>query len=271
MLPTKFWAAMTSPDFQRADMGQVIAVLAVAAIEQHGPHLPVGVDAIINEGYVRRAASKVPDDLPVLFLPLQPVGASLEHAQYPGTLTLSAETAIRVLTEIGDSVARAGCRKLIVMNSHGGNSPAIDSAMLALRMRGRMLAINASWRRLGYPENVFSAREAAYGVHAGDAETSLMLAFRPEIVRLRQARDFASAAEPMERDFALLRAKPPLGFAWAANDLNPEGAVGEADKASAEKGAAAADFGVERFLALLRDVHAFDLARLAHGPLELRL
>ena len=264
---TRFWADMAWPDFQRADMGKVIAVLPVAAVEQHGPHLPVGVDAFINEGYVERAAARIPDDLPVLFLPLQTVGVSGEHSEYPGTLTLSPETAIRVWTEIGDSVARAGCRKLVVMNSHGGNVAAIEATALALRMRWRMLAINASWRRLGYPDGLFSARETAHGIHGGDAETSLTLAFRPGLVRMDQARDFTSASESMERDFELLRAKPPLGFAWMASDLNPEGAAGEAQSASADKGAAAADYGVERFIALLRDVHAFDLARLAPGPL----
>jgi creatinine amidohydrolase len=264
---TRFWADMAWPDFRRADMGKVIAVLPVAAVEQHGPHLPVGVDALINDGYVERAAARIPDDLPVLFLPLQTVGVSGEHSEYPGTLTLSTETAIRAWTEIGDSVARAGCRKLVVMNSHGGNVAAIEATALALRMRWRMLAINASWRRLGYPDGLFSARETAHGIHGGDAETSLTLAFRPELVRRDQARDFASASETMELDFKLLRAKPPLGFAWMASDLNPEGAAGEAQSARAEKGAAAADYGVERFIALIRDVHAFDLARLAPGPL----
>jgi creatinine amidohydrolase len=267
MLPTKFWADMTWPDFQRADMSKVVAVLPVAAIEQHGPHLPVGVDAFINEGCVGRAAARIRDDLPVLFLPLQDIGVSSEHLGYPGVLTISTETAVRAWREIGDSVARAGCRKLIVINSHGGNVAALEAVTLDLRVRWRMLAINASWRRLGYPDGLFSAREAAHGIHGGDAETSLTLAFRPGTARMSQARDFPSNAEAMERDFLVLRAKPPVGFAWMAGDLNAEGAVGEADRASAAKGEAAADYGVERFLALLRDAHAFDLSRLAPGPI----
>ncbi|MGO9423606.1 creatininase family protein [Roseiarcus sp.] len=267
MLPTRFWAEMTWPDFQRADMSRVVAVLPVAAIEQHGPHLPLGVDAMINEGYVRRAVERLPEDLPVLFLPTQTVGVSGEHAEYPGTLTVSVETAIRAWTEIGDSVARAGCRKLVVMNAHGGNGAAIEAVALNLRMRWRMLAVHASWRRLGYPDDLFSPRDMVHGVHGGCSETSLMLAFRPDLVRAAEARDFPSAADAIERDFALLRAKPPLGFAWAASDLNPSGAVGEANEATAEKGEAAIAFGVERFVSLLRDVHAFDLAALVRGPL----
>ena len=267
MLPTKFWADMTWPDFQSADISRVIAVLPVAAIEQHGPHLPVGVDAVINDGYVRRAAERIPDDCPVLFLPLQPAGVSGEHSEYPGTLSLSVECAIRAWADIGNGVARAGCRKLVVMNSHGGNGAAIEAVTQELRLRWGMLAVHASWRRLGYPQGLFSAREIAHGVHGGDAETSLMLALRPASVRMENARDFASAAESIERNFALLRTKPPLGFAWTASDLNPGGAVGEADKASAAKGTAAIDHGVDRFVALLRDVQAFDLSYLAAGPL----
>jgi creatinine amidohydrolase len=267
MAPTRFWAEMTWPDFQRADMREVIAVLPVAAVEQHGPHLPLGVDSILNDGSIRRAAERLPEDLPVLFLPVQTIGVSGEHAEYPGTLTLSTETAIRAWTEIGDSVARTGCRKLVVMNSHGGNGAAIETVTLALRMRWRMLAVHASWRRLGYPEALFSPREAAHGVHGGDSETSLTLAFRPDLVRPAEVRDFPSAAEDIEPEFALLRTKPPLGFAWSASDLNPAGAVGEADKATAEKGEAAIAHGVERFIALLRDVQAFDLSRLTRGPL----
>ncbi len=268
MAPTRYWADMTWTDFQSADMSGAIAVLPVAAVEQHGPHLPLGVDAVINEGYVRRVAERLPTDLPALFLPTQVVGVSSEHAGYPGTLTLSVECAIRVWTEIGDSVARTGCRKLVVMNSHGGNGAAIDATTLHLRRRWRMLAVHASWRRLGYPDALFSPRETTHGVHGGDCETSLMLALRPDLVRTGEVRDFPSAAEAIERDFALLRAKPPLGFAWAASDLNPAGAVGEADRATAAKGEGALAFGVERFIALLRDVHAFELARLADGPLE---
>ena len=268
MAPTRYWADMTWPDFHCADMRDVIAVLPIAAVEQHGPHLPLGVDAIINEGCIRLVAERLPADLPALFLPTQVVGVSSEHAGYPGTLTLSVESAIRIWQEIGDSVARTGCRKLVVINAHGGNGAAIDATTLYLRRRWSMLAVHASWRRLGYPDGLFSPRETTHGVHGGDSETSLMLALRPDLVRRAEVRDFLSAAETIERDFALLRAKPPLGFAWAASDLNTTGAVGEADRATADKGNAALAYGVERFIALLRDVQAFDLARLVDGPLE---
>jgi creatinine amidohydrolase len=267
MPPTKFWAEMTWRDFAATDMARTVAVLPVAAIEQHGPHLPVGTDAFIGEGYLQRAISRVPADWPALFLPPQTIGASDEHGEYPGTLTLPLETLVGVLTAIGDGVARAGCRKLVFVNAHGGNVPAIDAAALKLRARHAMLCVHASWRRLGYPDRLFSERERVYGVHGGDAETSLALAFRPETVKIDRARDFANAGEPMAAEFKRLRGAQPLGFAWMASDLNPEGAVGEAAAASAAKGEAAADHGARAFVELLGDVIAFDLARLVRGPL----
>ncbi len=267
MPPTKFWAEMSWRDFAAADMARTVAVAPVAAIEQHGPHLPVGVDAFIGEGYLKRAIARAPADWPVLFLPPQTIGASDEHAEYPGTLTLPFETLVGVLTAIGEGVARAGCRKLVFINSHGGNVPAIDAAALTLRARHKMLCVHASWRRLGYPDGLFSERERVYGVHGGDAETSLTLAFRPDAVKIDRARDFASAGEGMPAEFKRLRAAQSLGFAWMASDLNPEGAVGEAASATAAKGEAAADHGADAFVELIRDVIAFDLARLASGPL----
>jgi creatinine amidohydrolase len=267
MLPTRFWADMSWRDFAAADMGAAVAVLPVAAIEQHGPHLPVGVDAYLNEGYLKRAAQRLPADWPVLLLPPQAIGASDEHGEFPGTLTLSNDVLTAMLTEIGASVARAGCRKLVFINAHGGNNPAIDAAALALRARFAMLAVHASWRRVGYPDGLFSTRERAYGIHGGDAETSLMLAFRPDSVKMSEARDFASESEAMAKEFRHLSAAPPSGFAWMASDLNPHGVVGDAANASAARGEACAEHGVAAFIALIGDVLAFDLKRLAKGPL----
>ncbi len=267
MLPTKYWAEMTWRDFAAADMSRVIAVLPVAAIEQHGPHLPVGVDTFINEGYLARAVERVPSDLPVLILPLQAIGKSNEHIEYPGTLTLSMETVTRAWIEIGESVARTGCRKLIFMNSHGGNVPVLGAVVRELRVRFSMLAVHAGWHALGYPEGLFSARERAHGIHGGDAETSLMLAFKPTAVRMEEARDFVSSAVSIEQEFKKLRVTQPIGIGWMSSDLHELGAAGDASNATAAKGEACAEYGAEGFIELLRDVHAFDLARLVQGPL----
>ena len=265
---TKFWAEMTWRDFAAADMRNVVAVLPVAATEQHGPHLPVGTDTFISEGYFAHTIERLPADLPVLFLPVQAIGKSDEHIEYPGTLTLSPETLIRAWTEIGDSVARTGCRKLIFMNSHGGNVPIIDIVTRKLRRRYSMLAIQASWRRLGYPDGAFSVKERAHGIHGGDDETSVMLAFQPQWTRKNQAQNFDSAAVAIESEFERLRVTQPIGLAWMASDLHELGAAGDASHATAERGRMLAETGATRFIELLRDVVAFDLTRLRPGPLK---
>src|ERR1700679_2105667 len=241
---------MSWRDFAAADMSKVVAVLPVAAIEQHGPHLPVGVDMFINEGYFATAVKRIPEDMPVLILPIQAIGKSNEHIEFPGTLSFSVETIIRAWTEIGESVARTGCRKMIFVNSHGGNVPAIDIVARDLRVRRNMLVVSSAWSRFGYPDGMFGAKERAHGIHAGDYETSVMLAFRPDLVRMKEARDFVSAAVAMERDFTWLRATQPIGFGWMANDLNEYGAMGNAANATAAKGEACADYGATAFIEL---------------------
>lgn len=266
-LPKRVWADMTWIDFQDADTANWIAVLPVAAIEQHGPHLPISTDAEIMSGYRARVMTALPKNLPVSFLPLQAVGLSPEHRDFPGTLTLSPETALRAWSEISDSVGRAGVRKIVFVSSHGGNNGLIEIVARELRARHAMLAVTASFARFGYPDGLFSGGEIAHGFHGGEIETSLMLAFKPDLVRMNEIADFPSETLRMERDFKHLRAAKPAGFGWLAQDLNAQGAIGNARAATADKGRAAADFGAKAFIELLRDVAAFPLERLTKGPL----
>lgn len=267
-LPTKFWAEMAWTDFRDAAADRIIAVMPVAAIEQHGPHLPVGVDTFIMEGYLRRAADRVPAELPVLFLPVQAVAKSNEHVEFPGTLTLSADTVIRTWIEIGESVHRAGVRKLVIVNSHGGNIPPLDIVARELRVRLGMLAVVVSWSRFGYPDGLYGPGERVHGIHGGEAETSLMMAFRPDLVRTQEIRDFVPNSVGIERDFTWLRVTQPIGFGWMAQDVSAAGAMGNAAAAAPEKGEASADYGATAFVELLQDVDAFDIGRLGQGPLK---
>src|SRR2546421_2951131 len=202
------WLSLTTEEFSRAR----IAVLPVAAVEQHGPHLPVGTDTYIAEAYLARVRALLPEDLPVAFLPVQQVGASDEHRAFAGTLTLSPETALRAFIEIGESVHRAGIAKLVIINSHGGNIALIDLAARQLRVRHNMLAVHASWGNLGYPEGLFTEPERTHGIHGGDIETSIMLAAYPELVRRERITNFIPATHAMEREFTHLRADLPPGF-----------------------------------------------------------
>jgi creatinine amidohydrolase len=262
MPPRRHWAEMTTLDFAGGDTASWIAVLPVAAIEQHGPHLPVYTDTCIAEGMIRRTIELLPDDLPVTFLPVQPVGKSNEHISSPGTLTSTWETATKLWLDIGDSVDRAGVEKLIVINSHGGNVPMVDIVARELRIRHDMLVVAAMWSRLGHPEGLPGAEEALYGIHGGDIETSIMLHFRPDLVRMDKAIDFRSTQLDFIDEFKHLRAHGPVQFGWKAQDLNPHGAVGNAEAATAEKGQAVVDFQANAFIDLCRDVHAFRTERL---------
>jgi creatinine amidohydrolase len=249
------WQDFRAPEYRTIDPLRTIAILPTAAIEQHGPHLPVGTDTIINAGLLDLLRARCPDDLDLRILPLQAVGKSNEHLWAAGTLTLTAETALRLWTEIGLSVARAGVRKIVILNSHGGNADLVSILARELRIRAGMLAVRLGWGALGLPEGLYSAQETAFGIHGGDVETSLLLHLRPDTVDMSQARDFRSTAET-----APIPPIGPLAYGWIASDLNPEGVVGEAHKATAEKGRITAEKLVSDVLGLLRQVagHGLD-------------
>lgn len=258
-----FWGELTSEDFKGLDPEKTIAVLPIAAIEQHGPHLPVSVDTEIANGMIRETIRQLPEDLSVLILPTQAIGKSNEHIRSPGTLTLTAETAIRAWTEIGESVSRAGVRKLVMVNSHGGNVDCIGIVARELRVRFQMLAVHCAWSRFGAPAGMFDDLENAVGIHAGDKETSLMLHFRPELVKMDRAENFAPSTIEMTQTFDLLRPTGFTAFGWIAPDLHPSGAAGDASRGTAEKGRLLAEYEAGRFIQLLRDVERFALSRLA--------
>ncbi|MBM3606877.1 MAG: creatininase family protein [Alphaproteobacteria bacterium] len=260
------WSELKWTDFSAPRMAQAIAVLPVAAIEQHGPHLPLGTDQMIMEGYLARLRAMTAHTPDVLILPGLSVGTSNEHTDFAGTLTLQPATLLAAIADLGASVVRAGCRKLVLLNSHGGNSAALEIAALELRRQHAMLAVCASWSRLGYPAGLFSAGEIRHGIHGGEIETSLMLAFRPELVAMERAGNFVPSSVAMADEFKWLNAGRPAGFGWMAQDLSVHGAMGDASAASAAKGEAAADFGVKAFAELLRDIAAFDLTRLRAPP-----
>ncbi|MCJ2090242.1 creatininase family protein [Methylobacterium sp. E-005] len=258
-MAARFWSDFTTEELKNRDMRRAIAVLPVAATEQHGPHLPLATDTIIADGYLAAVQACVPDALDVLILPVQATGKSDEHDEFPGTLTLDTGTALAAWTGIGAALRRAGCRKLVIVTSHGGNSALIDLVAAELRARYGMVAVTTAWARFGYPDGLFPADEIAHGIHAGGVETALMLALRPDLVRTDRIANFPPRTLTMIRDFTHLRAGRPAAFAWKAGDLHPSGAMGDARLGTAEAGRAALAHGARAFVALLRDVDAFEL------------
>jgi creatinine amidohydrolase len=263
---TRHWQDLAWTDFA-ALPADTVAVLPVAAIEQHGPHLPVSVDATINAGILTRALELVPPDRCVLALPMQSVGLSVEHVRFPGTLTLSAETLLAVLTEIGRSVLRAGIRRLVFLNSHGGQPQVLDLAARALRADG-LFAVNCHWGRLGLPPSVaLDPTEQRHGFHGGLVETSLMLHLRPDLVRMDHATDFRSAWIAQEERFSVLTPEGGIGFGWETQDLHPAGALGNAAAATTETGLAILEHAAARLVQLWDEVRRLDVAKwMCEGP-----
>ena len=259
-LKHRFWADYTARDFAALDRGQLIAVLPVGAIEQHGPHLPLSVDRAILDGMIAATIRLISPDCPALFLPTLPVGKSNEHSAWPGTLTFSVQTLISMWSEIGDCVAAAGVRKLVLLNSHGGQVSVMDIVARDLRVKHKMLTVSANWFAMGHPDGLLAPDEARFGIHAGDLETSVMLALHPDLVQMNHARNFHPAIADITVQNTHLGLTNAGKIGWQAQDMNAAGACGDATKATAEKGHAFIAHAARQIALLLDEVHRMPLS-----------
>ncbi|MCX7373310.1 MAG: creatininase family protein [Alphaproteobacteria bacterium] len=257
-LPSRYWVDLPWPAF-RTLPADTVAVLPLGSIEQHGPHLPVSVDATINQGVMARVLDKLAPEFPVLVLPTQTIGCSVEHLRFPGTLTSTPETLIALWTELGDSVARAGVKRLVMVNSHGGQVQVMEIVARRLRIKHDMLVVPLSWSRMGMPAGMIAPLEQRYGIHAGQMETAVMLALQPDRVDMSKARNFRSNWMVAENEFPHL-VPGGAALAWQAQDLNAAGAAGDASLATAADGDAILDFAADKIAALLDEVRRFDAA-----------
>jgi creatinine amidohydrolase len=264
--PPHDWTDIHWPDIDAAEASRWIAVLPLAATEQHGPHLPLATDVMIAQAYLARVRELLPADLPVTFLPVQPVGISTEHIDFPGTLTLTPTTALAQWMELGENAARAGVKKLVMVTSHGGNSAAMSLVAQELRASRGLLVVTTSWSRFGTPPGLFPEEELRHGIHGGAVETSIMLARFADDVRKENLAYFRPLSIDMEKRYRWLSTQRPAPFAWQTQDLHPSGAVGDARLATAEKGEQLLTHGARAFCELLADVDNFDMKQLARGP-----
>jgi creatinine amidohydrolase len=265
-VPPRNWTEIHWPDLSGTDPERWIAVLPLAATEQHGPHLPLGTDVMIGEAYLARVHELLPAKTPATFLPQQTIGISTEHTYYPGTLTLPTDVALKTWTTLGEGVAHAGIKKLVMVTSHGGNSAAMTLVAQDLRAQYALFVVTTSWSRLCAADRLFSAEEVRHGIHGGAVETSIMLARYPQFVRQEAIADFRPASVAMEKDYRWLSAQRPAAFAWLAQDLHESGAMGDATKASANHGEQLLDHGARAFCELLEEVDNFDVNKLAGAP-----
>ena len=271
--PSRFWADLTTREFAQLDLASAIAVLPLAATEQHGPHLPVSVDTVLVDGVVAACLPHLPGDVNVLFLPTQAVGFSPEHERFPGTLTLKSETVIRLWTDIGESVAASGIKKLVLFNSHGGQVSVMDIVARDLRARLDMLVYSVSWFNLplidehGQDLNAqFSAQEHRFGIHAGEVETSMMMALDAAHVDMSQAKNFASTSQDRAIRFPILGNGKSAKLGWQIQDYNATGAVGNAQAATPGRGYAMVNAAGRSLATLLVELAQLPLSTLVDRP-----
>ena len=270
--PSRFWAQVSAHDFALAQTNglaaDTVAVLPVGAVEQHGPHLPLSVDASLVDGVVVAALPHLPADLPVLFLPPQNIGLSVEHSHYAGTLTLEPATLIALWTQLGACVARAGVKKLLLLNGHGGQVSVMDIVARELRIKHGLLVYSASWFGLvdDAANQQFCAHEHRFGIHGGEVETSMMLHLAPETVHMERAQNFASSSEVRAGKYHFIGNGRSAKLGWAIEDYNPAGAVGNSAAATAERGAAMVASSAKGLVRLLSEIHDLPLSTVENQP-----
>lgn len=253
-----YWADLPSPAF--GDLpDDLIAVLPLGAIEQHGPHLPVSVDRDLADAVVSRSLKALNADQNVLFLPTLCITKSGEHDAFPGTLSLSAETMLAVLCDIGASVTRAGVQRLVLLNAHGGNTALLEIAARDLRVAHDLIVVTCSWFGFAEYGDLFDADALPFDIHAGDTETSAMLTAHPGKVDMAKAQNFVPAMARWAADYQYIglngqAARP----AWVAGDMHPEGVCGNAAAATVEKGEQLLSSAARNFAAFLAEFARFD-------------
>lgn len=256
------WGDMAAPELSEYAKNNAVALLPIAAMEQHGPHLPLATDVIIGDGIVRAATKELvrrKQDVDVLLLPTLTMGCSLEHTHFPGTLSLSTEQMMAQLRATGHGVARSDIRRLIIFNSHGGNKAAVDAAALQLRAEHALLVVKANYFRFPLPSAALNSDEVRHGLHGGALETSMMLHLAPRKVRREAIAHFESLGERMARSGFDLGPEGDAGFAWMAEDLHPQGVTGNACLADAETGARLIKSFADRLARIITETAAFDL------------
>lgn len=253
-----WWNDFSAFEFHGLDPMKTIAVLPTAAVEQHGPHLPVGTDTIINQGHLDLLVERAPRDMDIRILPVQAIGKSNEHIWQTGTLSHTATNLIDAWTQVGLEIARAGVKKVVFVNSHGGNVSIIDIVARELRVKAGMLAVKTGWSQY-WPKDLYSDIENRHGIHGGDSETSVVMHLRPELVNVDKLQDYPSVAARDEQAFKYMRPTGMTSYAWIASDIHPLGTAGEAHLATADKGRITVETAVDAFIELLREVERYPL------------
>lgn len=264
--PERFFAYLSWPAIaELPDKENTVLIQPLGAIEQHGPHLPLIVDAAIATGVLGKALEALPAAIPAYGLPPLYYGKSNEHWHFPGTITLSAQTLRQVLMESAESLYRAGFRKLVWMNAHGGQPQVLDMAARDLHQEYPDLSIFPlfTWRVPNCAAELLTPKELELGIHGGDAETSLLLSLLPDQVDMSKA--VCEYPHGLPQD-SLLSMEGDLPFAWVTRDLSRSGVLGDATVATRDKGDRILASLVEGWVRVITDIHHFQQPRADRGP-----
>jgi creatinine amidohydrolase/Fe(II)-dependent formamide hydrolase-like protein len=252
--PSRFWGYYTGPEI--AALGKsdpnATAVLSVGAVEQHGPHLPVITDSLVGPEILGAALARLPEDAIVLGLPPTVYGKSVEHQEWPGTITYSGDTLRAVMMDIAKSVARSGFSKLVLLGSHGGNNGIIDDYFRDLRMATGLRVFKIHLGSIANVPGLTSPEEAAISMHGGDSETSAVRHLAPELVNMDVAEGHVYPV------------RPEIGYsfkgndaieAWVSADLSKSGAIGNPHPSDPAKGKVAVEAKIARLAVLLEAIY----------------
>lgn len=233
----RYWGSPAPDELRSRVSRDPVVVLPLAATEQHGPHLPLSTDVDIGLGLLNETFLRLDRNIPSWALPIETIGASLEHERYDGTTSMAPHELGQTIVDQGRHLSTLGIRRLVISNSHGGNSGIIESAALRLREDCELLVIKANYYRFERPVDVdLPDIEWRHGLHGGAVETAMMLHLRRECVKTDAINKFPSIAEELEARGSRILPTGSAAFAWLAGDLNPLGVVGDATLASAEIG-----------------------------------
>ncbi|HEY3060961.1 MAG TPA: creatininase family protein [Chloroflexota bacterium] len=259
---------LTSPDIAALPKDRAVVVLSVASVEQHGPHLPVITDSLVGQTVLARALERLDPAAQVWVVPPLCYGKSNEHRPFAGTLTLSAQTLAAVVRDIAASLARAGFRRLVLLNSHGGNPPVLDYIARDVHEETGMMLFSIMISRMGITEDVKNAEEFAWGIHAGEGETSWVLAIAPELVHMERTADLGEYPR-MPNGVQHLAIRGPVAFSWLTAELNPAGVLGDPRGATAEQGEAYLRPTVEKLAGVLEEIASFEMPKV-EAPVAVR-
>ena len=253
-LPYLSWTEIT----QLPDRENTVIVLPTGATEQHGPHLPCAVDTLICAGVVGHALARLPDHVPAFALSPITYGKSEEHLHFPGTITLSGETLLATINEVGESVYRAGFRKLLIVNGHGGQPQVMEMSTRELRLRhGDFIVVPGfTWRVPNVASQYLSEKEKKLAMHAGHAETAIIMALAPETVHMERA----VANYPPVFPSTILSPDGRPACAWSARDFGESGIIGDPLGATPEQGHVILESLAKSWAQAITELHTLEWA-----------